>query len=743
MAYIAETLVTQSTASATTFDVELPPHVAGDYLLVCGNNTVGSTSITASSGWTVARQGGAASGAQRAFAVWIKAASSSETLTLTGAASSNWNVCAMTVHDADPSTFLDGSAVATYSASPASSPSLTTTSAGCLLVYVFGSTGSGDLRPFADPSQMVPRCRVFDSAGTRQVVVGTAPQVSAGAAPSVSVEGAGAGHSIILAVRNASGGALEQAPSGGYDTVSRLNSTTPSWAALSSVFSGTLGGIGFSSVAPALGTEGQITPPFWGNTLAITSTESTAGLWVGGVLDLPATTDFSGSAFSVFVGSSSSYSSTLQGANGMAVALIDASGNWKAWQVVLPSGITSSSGSTYFLDANSTPYGSSGTLNVSAVTKFAFLRHRRGSSATGQTARLRNLFLLRPAVLAGGGENNPLSTSLLANSVGNFNTVETISLQGSGQLLMRQPVQIGNGGTHPTVFRNSAQSLELPLGYNFAAGRRFWNIGEGQANTVVKAGSSDVISFAGSILATDQRHDFIIDAASSLSASYDFSAFLCVGYRVFWKTGVPCHGIGFSRCYEIDAKAATVEACTIQGSANVGGAAMKIDAGADVLGCTFTKGREAYAIRIPAAGSYDLRGTTFTGYTTDLNVTATTGTVAITLDSGQAIPTYTTAGATVTFSQPLPVVSVKAVIAGGSPLAGARVLLRTAGGTTVLTGLTDAAGEISADWAGSVPVAVSGWVRKGTGSPAYIQGDISGSITASGFAVTVIMQRDD
>jgi hypothetical protein len=53
-----------------------------------------------------------------------------------------------------------------------------------------------------------------------------------------------------------------------------------------------------------------------------------------------------------------------------------------------------------------------------------------------------------------------------------------------------------------------------------------------------------------------------------------------------------------------------------------------------------------------AAGSYDLRGTSFSGYTTVLDVTAASGTVTIELEAGQPQPTFVTAGASVTFTVP-------------------------------------------------------------------------------------------
>lgn len=80
---------------------------------------------------------------------------------------------------------------------------------------------------------------------------------------------------------------------------------------------------------------------------------------------------------------------------------------------------------------------------------------------------------------------------------------------------------------------------------------------------------------------------------------------------------------------------------------------MRLSAGAALLGCTFVKGAENYAVELTTAGSYDFSETIFSGYTTVLNVSAATGTVTVVLASGQTEPTYTSAGATVVFDLPV------------------------------------------------------------------------------------------
>lgn len=734
MAYVSASLTSVSAVDGANFSPDMPAHESGDVLLVIGNQTT-TVAIGASADWSTPIQQPTTQGGQRIFATWKRAASSSETLSLTGGTGS-WNTVILVIKDAAPGTFIDGFAVAAIAAGvSANSPALTTTTGGCLLVYAFGMGSSA--RPYLEASQLVPRGRGTN--GSPTLVVGSSPQLTAGPVPTATATDVANGGALVVAIRNVTGGTQDISPAGGHINVQRYTAVQ-TWLPLSSLFSGTLAGLDFSSSAPANVARLALTLPQWGACNNVISGENTSGLWVGGVNALPAATDFRDAAFSIYVGHNGSYFPSLQGENGVLLALADAAGSWKAWQL-LEGRLGGSAGQVFFRSADSTPYASSGTLDLSAITQCAILRHRRGSSTVTQGLRVGFLRIHRPPILRGGGPNLALDTFGLANSSGGFELFETWAQQGTGQTLARHHIQIGDGGTTPTNFINNAKSLELPVKAGTAP--RLWDVSEGHANISILAGAGDAISFASSIVATDQRHDFIIDPISSLSATYDFAGFACVGYRVFWKTGVACAGAGFTRCHEIDAKAAVFTNCVFRSGANSGGAAMKIDPGAAIRDCQFIKGLEANAIRIPVAGSYDLRGCTFSGYTTVLDVTATTGTVSIQLASGQAQPTFTTAGATIEFIQPQPPVTVTCVDAAtGLPVSGVRVLLRTVGGVTVLSGMTDAAGQISAVWSGAAPINVTGWARKASASPFYIEGKIAGVITPSGFATTILLQAE-
>jgi hypothetical protein len=162
-----------------------------------------------------------------------------------------------------------------------------------------------------------------------------------------------------------------------------------------------------------------------------------------------------------------------------------------------------------------------------------------------------------------------------------------------------------------------------------------------------------------------------------------------------------------------------------------------------------------YAITINAAGTYTFTNIIFTNWGADGTSTAavytplTTGTITINVNGGTT-PTVTTAGATVTVNNTK---TVKVTVLDAitlNPIQGVRVLLEAgsggplASGTDILSGLTDVNGVIedtAFNYTANQPV--TGKARKGTTSPLYQQGGITGTITTNGFDTTLLLIRDE
>ena len=89
-------------------------------------------------------------------------------------------------------------------------------------------------------------------------------------------------------------------------------------------------------------------------------------------------------------------------------------------------------------------------------------------------------------------------------------------------------------------------------------------------------------------------------------------------------------------------------------------------------------------------------------------------------------------------------VTITCVDTSGSPIAGARVLVRTASETVIDKVLTNGSGVATANYTGATPAAiVSSRARKSSSSPLYKSAPIVGTITASGFDATLTMLDDE
>ncbi|MDX1526990.1 MAG: hypothetical protein R3337_00095 [Gammaproteobacteria bacterium] len=91
-----------------------------------------------------------------------------------------------------------------------------------------------------------------------------------------------------------------------------------------------------------------------------------------------------------------------------------------------------------------------------------------------------------------------------------------------------------------------------------------------------------------------------------------------------------------------------------------------------------------------------------------------------------------------------PPATVNLVITGQNPTAfvGSRVYLKTDPGGVELINQVAGSNPLSVPYEYTADQAVVGWVRNASGSPAYKQADMAGTITAAGFAATVFQVED-
>ena len=251
-----------------------------------------------------------------------------------------------------------------------------------------------------------------------------------------------------------------------------------------------------------------------------------------------------------------------------------------------------------------------------------------------------------PLTFTGGGPSNPISARVIARALLSGAAWRLAFIQGQGQQVITTPFQLGDGVT-PTYVDDEAQSLEYPsvggiLGYRAQAGRQ---------EIRVRASADDSVYFDAGIKGTERLHNFVMDPATSTEAEYGMKGTF-LGWNPVFKSGLVMRGGSYISCGKIDAKAADVSNSSVKNSVATD-AAMRMEDGGIADQSTFTKGSEEYAIEIAGTGEVNLVGTEFIGYTEDLNILATSGTVTIVRGSDDSVPTYDTAGATVVIDQPV------------------------------------------------------------------------------------------
>jgi hypothetical protein len=159
--------------------------------------------------------------------------------------------------------------------------------------------------------------------------------------------------------------------------------------------------------------------------------------------------------------------------------------------------------------------------------------------------------------------------------------------------------------------------------------------------------NTTAINISGSVIKsanTATRFDLAATDANLNSFSLDSST-LANGDAISFKAGQSITNNVFQNCNTITPSTATFTGNTVSNSTTATGCLVLPTTGMGVSDCTFI-GNTA-AIRITAAGDYIFTNMNFSGNTTDVYVTATTGTVNITVSGTGNCSTYISAGATV------------------------------------------------------------------------------------------------
>lgn len=657
--------------SATTIAVSLPEHQADDYIvLIVGQE--GGVATFSSTGYTVVENVGSSGGSNNSSALMYKKATSSSepNPTIQSTRSDQLSAICFIVADADLTTFIDTSDSISNTSGSISVPSITTTTDNCLLISWYSHRNVKDI-------QWTVSGATYNSVGgNTPLYAKTHNKDSSGVVASETLhtttgQGKTAG---IVAIRNKAGGLPPHAITGGQDYILRGGraSTISGLAALSTrvttIDSTTV------QTAISLSASPDLDARALGNTAtrfgAVPSASVSTSQWTGYVFQLSSANLSDPNTFFSVDRRSLPFNFT----NRFSWYAEDSLGNW-AVKEYIPLGEDAAENNpyTFFGDFKSLQeVDSSGAIDYTDISYFGIAWIPAIPNSTTRYVELWHMGRDSPVIFSGG----KIDTRFLAvQSSYDFKYLRSFS-QGKAQDIVSQSIQIGDG-TRQTTFTATGGAFE----YRNADGGHF--------NPAVNALSlslygSDNCSFIfdQSLFVNPKRQRFEINPLSSLLANYSFVSTIFDNYSVTWLSGVDCVGASFINCDQMDGKGALFnQTLFINSSPDTATSALKINVGADVTACIFEKGTETYAVEIQDAGSYDFSETTFSGYTTDLNITATTGTVTIVRATGDGTPTFTTAGATVEITLPAQQISITNIVAGSR----LRIYNQTTGVETVNT----------------------------------------------------------
>jgi hypothetical protein len=310
-----------------------------------------------------------------------------------------------------------------------------------------------------------------------------------------------------------------------------------------------------------------------------------------------------------------------------------------------------------------------------------------------------------------------------------------------------------------TGFTDNTSVVAFPDGYH-SRGTVGVEVNIGSATTVVDIGCLLIgEGTRNGVDANDTRPDFTV---SGTAGSFTMTGAQLRNFRDVTFTSVCSIQNCDISCFDLVQGSADIEGCTIRTTSLTNTATLSDPTFAtsqDLNNCEFVQEGAGHAIEITTPGTYDFQDLTFTGYggTPGTNSTPSSGAAdaAVYNNSGGAVtiningsgnqPSVRNAASSTTTVNQTVTVSVTCVDTSGSPIENARVLVETdPGGVAVIDKvLTNASGVASASYSGSTPQAITGRARKGTTSPFYKSTGITGSISASGFDVTLTMLDDE
>jgi len=273
-------------------------------------------------------------------------------------------------------------------------------------------------------------------------------------------------------------------------------------------------------------------------------------------------------------------------------------------------------------------------------------------------------------VVAGGNASSPVDIPGIVKAIASGHERMSAVLQGKNQMLLLQPLQIGDGGSHPVYLNLDSTAIEFPEIYNLTTRQTYYCSVPNYSGITYYAGPNDTIIHTNSIVSSASPYHFKLHSSSSTSATYDFSGLSVIGAgEIVLNKAITISEITINDYQTLDISNLTLEnstiinppdsnnSITLNSSTTLDGCNIDVttlSAGKylfstatpnKISNCTFTGSTSSgHAFRITSPGTYSLVGNTFTGFGDDDTTSAAIfndsgGAVTLNISGGGNIPT--------------------------------------------------------------------------------------------------------
>ncbi|MBI5044642.1 MAG: hypothetical protein HZC02_01840 [Candidatus Levybacteria bacterium] len=617
--------------TGTTIIIPVPAVVENDLMIaiLVADTGTGTWSCT---GWTeLLRQ---TNTSQLCVMYRIATSSEPDDYTFTRSTSETFNGRIVSIRDIDTTNPFGSTPTYTVtnqsSAAKYTLPQVTTTVANSLILYAVSNSAAGVPSIIEGPVSLI----VGEDGSAESGGVAWSFMPSTGASPNnITCSNISSGAGVKAAIQIA-------APSGGATIVpaycssdasiyinpihgtTAYNSDTGLAATWDTLIGTSLNGITLADATVAAAADVGINP--YHSAGRLTSISGSRN-WSGAALDLASGNNVNLSGKNILVHTGPSTPGQIQrfGAaasqKGTAIAMQSSSGNWKAWHV-------HGKGTPYGyqrdvpLIVNSSNTGglleSAGTFDASAVDIFGFAVAGGGVSTT--IWDFYSLWVLDIVTICGGIASSPIDVPGIVLAAADGHERKSIVQQGTGQAIVFQPIQIGDGGTHPTYLDLNATAIEFPKQYDLTSLQVNYCSVDNVAGITYYAGASDTIKHRSSVISSPNKYHWGFHASTSTSATYDFSGLQVIGAgTITLVNNLSLSGITWSDCDNFSSAGTYLDNCTIK--TTVATSALTVSSTTNmgrITNCTFNTNNDGdigHSIELTATGTHAFDNIAFAG----------------------------------------------------------------------------------------------------------------------------------